>query len=182
MWSYWLVFCLPSDALSPGLLSYFGFSYLGHGVSLHGCSRKVKPLLLTLDVGYLLSAAAPALLNCCRRSCAAGAARLSAALHSVAMPSLSTYRLTRVSIFVYRLLQYNGYNSLQHTSPTRWTWVWVNSGSWWWPPDSGRPDVLQFMGSQRVRHDWATKLNWTYSTSLFIYFMYSCLYLLSPYS
>ena len=43
-------------------------------------------------------------------------------------------------------------------SPTWWTWVWVNSGSWWW---TGRPGVLQFMGSQRVRHDWATELNWT---------------------
>ena len=43
-------------------------------------------------------------------------------------------------------------------SPTRWTWVWVNSRSWWW---TGRPGVLRFMGSQRVRHDWATELNWT---------------------
>ena len=43
-------------------------------------------------------------------------------------------------------------------SPTRWTWVWVNSGSWWW---TGRPGMLQFMGSQRVGHDWATELNWT---------------------
>ena len=42
--------------------------------------------------------------------------------------------------------------------PTRWTWVWVNSGSWWW---TGGPGVLWFMGSQRVRHDWATELNWT---------------------
>ena len=42
-------------------------------------------------------------------------------------------------------------------SPTWWTWVWVNSGSWWW---TGRPGVLQFMGSQRVRHDWVTELNW----------------------
>ena len=42
-------------------------------------------------------------------------------------------------------------------SPTRWTWVWVNSGSWWW---TGRPGVLQFMGSQRVEHDWVTELNW----------------------
>ena len=41
-------------------------------------------------------------------------------------------------------------------SPTRWTWVWVNSGSWWW---TGRPDVLRFMGLQRVGHDWATELN-----------------------
>ena len=37
-------------------------------------------------------------------------------------------------------------------------WVWVNSGSWWW---TGRPGVLRFMGSQRVRHDWVTELNWT---------------------
>ena len=43
-------------------------------------------------------------------------------------------------------------------SPTRWAWVWVNSGGWWW---TGRPGVLQFMGLQRVRHDWATELNWT---------------------
>ena len=41
-------------------------------------------------------------------------------------------------------------------SPTQWTWVWVNSRSWWW---TGRPGVLQSMGSQRVRHDW-TELNW----------------------
>ena len=43
-------------------------------------------------------------------------------------------------------------------SLTRWTWVWVNSGSWWW---TGRPGVLWFMGSQRVGHDWATELNWS---------------------
>ena len=39
---------------------------------------------------------------------------------------------------------------------TQWTWVWVNSGSWWW---TGRPGVLRSMGSQRVGHDWATELN-----------------------
>ena len=38
-------------------------------------------------------------------------------------------------------------------SLTQWTWVWVNSGSWWW---TGRPGVLWFMGLQRVGHDWAT--------------------------
>ena len=43
-------------------------------------------------------------------------------------------------------------------SPTRWTWVWVNSGSWWW---TRRPGVLQFTGSQSVGHDWAIELNWT---------------------
>ena len=42
-------------------------------------------------------------------------------------------------------------------SMTRWTWVWVNSRSWWW---TGRLEVLQFMGLQRVGHDWATELNW----------------------
>ena len=41
-------------------------------------------------------------------------------------------------------------------SPTQWTWVWVNSRSWWW---TGRPGVLWFMGSQRVGHDWVTELN-----------------------
>ena len=51
--------CLPSDALLQHLLSYLGFSYLGHGVSLHGCSSKVQPLLLTLDERYLLTADLP---------------------------------------------------------------------------------------------------------------------------
>ena len=43
-------------------------------------------------------------------------------------------------------------------SPTQWTWVWVTSGSWWW---TGSPDVLRFMGLQRVGHNWVTELNWT---------------------
>ena len=47
--------CLPSDALSQCLPSYWGFSYLGHGVSLHSCSSKEQLLLLTLDIWYLLS-------------------------------------------------------------------------------------------------------------------------------
>jgi len=49
------------------------------------------------------------------------------------------------------------------TSPTQWTWVWVNSGSWWW---TGRSGVLRFMGSQRVRHNWETELNWIESVML----------------
>ena len=47
-------------------------------------------------------------------------------------------------------------------SPTRWTWVWVNSASWWW---TERPGMLQFMGSQRVGHDWASELN---STEMYV--------------
>ena len=43
-------------------------------------------------------------------------------------------------------------------SPTWWTWVWLSSRGWWW---TGKPGVLQSMGSQRVRQDWATELNWT---------------------
>ena len=43
-------------------------------------------------------------------------------------------------------------------SLTQWTWFWVDSGSWWW---TGRPGLLQFMGSQRVVHNWVTELNWT---------------------
>ena len=42
-------------------------------------------------------------------------------------------------------------------SPTQWTWVWASSRSWWW---TGKPGVLQSMGLQRVRHNWATELNW----------------------
>ena len=44
-------------------------------------------------------------------------------------------------------------------SLTQWTWVWVSSGSWWW---TGKPGVLQPMGSQRVRHNWVTELNFEF--------------------
>ena len=43
------------------------------------------------------------------------------------------------------------------TSPTWCTWVWASSRSWWWVV---KPGVLQSMGSQRVRHNWVTELNW----------------------
>ena len=46
-------------------------------------------------------------------------------------------------------------------SPNQWAWVWVNSGSSWW---TGRPGFLRFTGSQKLRHDWATELNWKRST------------------
>ena len=47
-------------------------------------------------------------------------------------------------------------------SPTWWTRVWVNSRRWWW---TGRPGVLRFRGLQRVRHNWATELNWIYEAT-----------------
>ena len=48
-------------------------------------------------------------------------------------------------------------------SPTQCTWVWVNSQNWWW---TGKSGMLQSMGSQRVRHDWGTEMNWTEPQSL----------------
>ena len=57
-------------------------------------------------------------------------------------------------------------------SPTWWTWVWVDCGSWW---RTGRPGVLLFMGSQRVGHDWATELNWMTACVLNWICMYSLL-------
>ena len=51
-------------------------------------------------------------------------------------------------------------------SPTRWTWVWASSGSWWW---TGKPGGLQSMGLQRVRHNWATELNRTELLSTHIF-------------
>ena len=50
-------------------------------------------------------------------------------------------------------------------SLTQWTWVWVNSRSWWW---TEKPGVLQSMGSQRVRHDWVTELNISFHICIYI--------------
>ena len=58
-------------------------------------------------------------------------------------------------------------------SPTHRTWVWVNSGRWWW---TGRPGVLRFIGLQNVGHNWATELNWT--DSLYLYSSF-CVWLTS---
>ena len=52
----------------------------------------------------------------------------------------------------------------------QWTWVWISSGSWWW---TGRPGILQSMGSQRVRHNWATELNWTEKTLKKVFIQFS---------
>ena len=56
-------------------------------------------------------------------------------------------------------------------SRIRCTWVWVNSGRWWW---TGRPGVLLFMGSQRVGHDWATELNLLFEYICFCYYISTC--------
>ena len=54
-------------------------------------------------------------------------------------------------------------------SPTQWTWVWINSGSWWW---TGRPSMLWFIGSQRIRHEWAAELELDCLLSLFFSILY----------
>ena len=51
--------------------------------------------------------------------------------------------------------------------------VWASSGSWWW---TGKPGVLQSIGSQRVRHDWATELNWTHYISTEIMFLWKIVF------
>ena len=67
--------------------------------------------------------------------------------------------------------------------PTRWTWVWASSGSWW---RTGKPGVLQSVGSQIVRHDWANELNWlqciqmsnhyVYLWNKYVYYYYQYVY------
>ena len=59
-----------------------------------------------------------------------------------------------------------GWNSWM-ASQTQWTWIWVNSRSWWW---TGRPGVLKSTGSQRVGHNWVTELNWAEVSSSISFF------------
>ena len=66
-----------------------------------------------------------------------------------------TSQQSQVNKYIIALL-YRGWD-VWMASLTQWTWAWVDSGSWWW---TGRPGVLQSMGSQRVRHEWVTEVNW----------------------
>ena len=56
-------------------------------------------------------------------------------------------------------------------SLTQWTWVWVDSRSWWW---TGRPRVLCFMGSQGIGHGWATELNWSLAWRILSIILIAC--------
>ena len=67
--------------------------------------------------------------------------------------------------FILSTLKMQAWLQIKQNHTSQWTWVWVNSGSWWW---TGRPGVLQSMGSHRVRYDWATELNWTELTHLYV--------------
>ena len=55
-------------------------------------------------------------------------------------------------------------------SPIQWIWVWVNSGSWWW---TGKPGMLQSMGSQRIRYDRVTELNWNFKIKRESYYFFT---------
>ena len=55
---------------------------------------------------------------------------------------------------------------------TQWTWIWVNSRSWWW---KGKPVILPSFGSQRVGHDWATELNWALLHFEIAYLFWDCM-------
>ena len=70
---------------------------------------------------------------------------------------LKQLRHSITKVFEQCKVQINIMTCIWMASPTRWTWVWVNCGSWWW---TGRPGVLRFMGSQTVRHNCVTELNW----------------------
>ena len=169
--------CLPSDALLQHLQSYLGFSYLGRGVSLHGCSSKAQPLLLTFDRWYLLTAALPDL--------QLGIAPLGPPA-PVQPPLLGcgksvlnihwkdwcwSWNSSTLAIWCEELTHLKRpccWESLKSggegddrgwdgwmSSITQWTWVWVNSGSCRW---TRGPGVLRSMGLQRVGQDWATEL------------------------
>ena len=67
-------------------------------------------------------------------------------------------------------------------TPTQWTWVWVDFGSWWW---TGKPGVLRFTGSQRVRDNWTTELKSVETQILFVFVSFISLVLVVfhfPYS
>ena len=72
-----------------------------------------------------------------------------------AQPAISWEGHTKLALKVY----WDGWMA----SPTQCTWILVNSGCWWW---TKRSSMVQFMGLQRVRHDWVTELNWTMSNWL----------------
>ena len=88
---------------------------------------------------------------------AAAAARWSFGL-SLIFVLLACHTPTVLCFPVFRILFNMEQMHSVMASLTQWTWVWVNSGSWWW---TGRPGMLRFMGLQRVGHDWATDLIWS---------------------
>ena len=128
--------CLPSDALLQHLLSYLGFSYLGLGVSLHGCSSKTQLLLLTLDEGYLLTAALPDLQRGIAPLGPPGPARshrvglvLPATAPGLGRGKIQIKTTIKCNFILSRwakIKQYNNTNAVKNVSP-----VGVFSHTWW---------------------------------------------------
>ena len=165
----------------PLLVSYhFAFSYCSWGsqgknslaIPFSSGPHSVRPL--QHDPPILDCPAGMAWFHWVRQGCGPSVIRLTSFLWvwlecvCLLTPSCNTYHLTWFLLpwawgISSRLLQqsaatapYLGWRVSLYTD-TYITWVWVNSRSWWW---TGRPGVLKFMGSQRVRQDWATEQNW----------------------
>jgi len=155
--------CLPADALLQHLPSYLGFSYLSRGVSLHGRSSKVQPLLLTLDKGYLLTAP---LLTLTSSPHPRSGGCTGAGGPRGAIPCSREWLPTPVIVGFPdgsdgKESTYNmGYlGSVPGLGRFPWRRVWQSTpvflpGESPWTEE---PGMLQSMGSQRVRHNWATK-------------------------
>ena len=128
--------CLLSDALTQHLPSYLRFSYLGGGVSLHGCSSKVQPLLLTLDEGYLFTAAPPDLEH--------GVAPLGPPA-SVQPPLLGLFRTNtqKRCPFHYRGLECKSRKSRD---------TWSNRQIWPWSTEWSRAKANRVLPRERTAH------------------------------
>jgi len=112
----------------------------------HSCTRLKKCTTQTILICRLSYKSNPtSKVHTCEIQCVAYTMHV----HYFVLPSILTYINMQVAG--------RGWDGWM-VSLTRWTWVSVNSGSWWW---TGRPGMLRFMGSQRVGHDWATDLIWS---------------------
>ena len=155
--------CLPSDALLQHLPSYLGFSYLGRGVSLHGCSSKAQPLLLTLGEGYLLTAALPDLQHEIAPlvpPMPAQSPLLGLLLRATPQghPSWPRVWVAPPSCRPWPQAPSGSSRSPPLASGTRWLLLATTDlGRRMSPPgrcpDLGKPGMLQSMGSQRVGHE-----------------------------
>ena len=169
--------CLPSDAVLQHLPSYVGFSFLGPGVLLHGCSSKVQ--LLSLTWTRYISSLPPLLTLMWSSSsspfCAHAATTpwtcgisLDYSLEGLMLKLQLQYfvHLMQKTISLEKILMLGRYKGQGEgnergwdgwmASGIRWTWVSASSGSWWW---TRNPGVLQSMGLHTFGHNWTTEMN-----------------------
>ena len=167
--------------------SYLGFSYLGCGISLHGCSSKVQPLLLTSDVGELLSVAAPVIAY---RSILLTSVSFIVWVYPLLMEicfpfffclyryiyenipvPLHIYDISKSGIIESNNMSFN--NFTRYSSKTKQIYLYIPTHNFLKVSLGGlistlwteEPDGLQSMELQRVGHDWMTKHNPGYAPS-----------------